>query len=80
MSADFPTIFLTQVEFKFKLAWKLRHAGLSSWRAKNTTSTSSATIYYGRYIQTGTNVKEDWEEGEKAFTYDFRSAGPYSVL
>ena len=31
------------------------------------------------YIQTATNTAENWEQGERTFTYDFPTLGPYSV-
>jgi len=31
------------------------------------------------YIQTATNTAEKWEQGEKTFTYDFTTIGPYRV-
>ena len=31
------------------------------------------------YIQTATNTAENWEQGEKTFTYDFPTLGPYRV-
>ncbi|CAC5395978.1 Protein eyes shut homolog,Neurogenic locus Notch protein,Neurogenic locus notch homolog protein 3,Protein eyes shut,Delta and Notch-like epidermal growth factor-related receptor,Delta-like protein C,Neurogenic locus notch homolog protein 1,Fibropellin-3,Protein crumbs homolog 2,Sushi, nidogen and EGF-like domain-containing protein 1,Protein jagged-1a,Sushi, von Willebrand factor type A, EGF and pentraxin domain-containing protein 1,Neurogenic locus notch homolog protein 2,Delta-like protein B,Protein crumb len=62
------------VEFKYKLAWRYNAANSATWRAG-----SSLTAYSGPYVQTGSNAAEDWEEGEKTFSFNFPTNGPYRL-
>ncbi|VDI38378.1 Hypothetical predicted protein, partial [Mytilus galloprovincialis] len=62
------------VEFKYKLAWSYNNANSATW-----TAGSSLTVYAGPYVQTGSNAAEHWEEGEKTFSFNFPTDGPYKI-
>lgn len=69
-----------QVEFKFRLGWALGRADSSAnWTAVPMNGGPSFAVGSVGYIQTATNTAEKWEQGEKTFTYDFTTIGPYRV-
>ncbi|CAG2201468.1 NOTCH2 [Mytilus edulis] len=69
----------SEVEFKYKLAWRYTMASSAIWKAVPVNGGSSLTVYSGPYIQSGSNAAENWEEGGITFNYDFPSKGPYRV-
>jgi hypothetical protein len=51
----------------------------TNWMAEPVNGGLSFPVGSVGYIQTATNTAENWELGEKTFTYDFPTLGPYRV-
>ena len=73
-------ILQLQVEFNFRLGWALGQAEtIASWTAVPVNGGLSFPVGFVGYIQTAKNTNESWEQGERNFTYDFPTLGPYRV-
>jgi hypothetical protein len=85
---------ISQVLFSFKLGWRYNQGpgctpsvigslvtGMSSsfWKCTSGCSSTSQDLSNVNYICTGASTTEDWEQGERTFTYTFPGEGPFHV-
>ena len=85
--------FSFQVQFSFKLGWAYNNGpgcttekigqlvtGMNTSYWQCTSGCSSVTpIVNVNYVCTGASQSENWEQGERTFTYTFPGIGPYTV-
>lgn len=90
----FENFKILQVLFSFKLGWVYNQGpgctpaligslvtGMSSsfWKCTSGCNSVSQDLSNVNYICTGASITENWEQGERTFTYTFPGEGPFVV-